>query len=838
MLLTNEVITYMEYYAHYDKKKNEKQLLKVHLNSVAKLAAAQVTPLVFFDDIDNSIIREVAYWTGYYHDIGKYSDYFQDYLIKNKNSKLKNHAHISACFIYNFLNNTLNQENVDRESFKVFVFLCYLSTRLHHTSLRKNALFQENMWKEMQKLEKHFQKKGEDVFRDLELENKMEFERYINCFDIESLKKSKRDMEYIPLMFNNGRIRDVRWYFLLIYIFSILIDVDKLDSAYISPHKVKKVSPDNVTKYLDTIRVGKEKSDLMDNREEARIAMLGVIDKLTDEEIKNTKFFTLTVPTGIGKTLSSLQCALKLQDRIEEVEEYTPRIITAIPFINIIEQNVKEYENVLSNQAKVVVHHRLSDFSSRLASYEETSVDKALLETEAWDGDIILTTFVQLFHSIFTGENKPLKKINKLAGSIVILDEAQAIPEDYMPLVGATLQMISKYYGTRFILMTATQPKLLQFGDMLLSEDNIVLENSQRLELLPDNEKYFNQLNRTRFVFLLDKKMTTQEFIEIYFQKWLSDKSGLVVVNTIKRSIEIFSELEKELKKRESDVPIYYLSTNIIPKARRQVIAEVKDILQRNEPVILVSTQTIEAGVDLDFDMGFRDFAPLDSLIQTAGRVNREGKKGNNLPVYIMQLGNDNNYVYDLSHRQSTLDLFIRKEEIKEEEYRELIEEYYSLALDRGISDKSRYIWDEGIMKLDFEALKEFRLIDNIDEVADVFVEEDERASDLADAYEALLNYENEFCYDLVPVLGDDYKDIKGELDIFQRKALIRLVMTKMNDYIIQIRVTKLIKNRPIEFVVRGDADSSLFWVPPDQEKQYYDEKTGFINESGEGFIL
>ncbi|WP_077369029.1 CRISPR-associated helicase/endonuclease Cas3 [Anaerosalibacter sp. Marseille-P3206] len=828
----------MEYYAHYDKEKNEKQFLKDHLNSVAKLAEAQVPPLVCFDDIDNSIIRDVIYWTGYYHDIGKYSDYFQDYLINNKNSKFKNHAHISACFTYNYLNNNLNQENLDRKTFEVLIFLCYLSTRLHHTSLRKNGLFEKSMWKEIKKLEEHFLIKGEDVFRDLGFENKMDLECFLNYFDIELLKENKRGVEYIPLMFNNGRIRNVRWYFLLIYIFSILIDVDKLDSAYISPYKVKKISPDSVTKYLATIRFGKEKCDLMDNREEARITMLEVIDKLTDEEIKKTKFFTLTAPTGIGKTLSSLQCALKLQDRIQEVEEYTPRIITAIPFINIIEQNVKEYENVLSNQAKIVVHHRLSDFSARIASYKETPVDKALLETEAWDGDVILTTFVQLFHSIFTGENKPLKKINKLAGSIVILDEAQAIPEDYMPLVGATLQMISKYYGTRFILMTATQPKLLQFGDMLLSENNIVLESARRIELLPNNKKYFNQLNRTKFVPILNKKINTQEFIEIFFEKWESNKSGLVVVNTIKRSIEVYNGIKKELADRDFGVPIYYLSTNIIPKERRQVIDEVKKILDRSEPVILVSTQTIEAGVDLDFDMGFRDFAPLDSLIQTAGRINREGKKGTNLPVYIVQLGNDNNYIYDLSHRQSTLDLFKKKEEINEEDYGELIDEYYNLALARGISDKSRYIWDEGIMKLDFDALYEFKLIDNIGEVVDVFLEEDEKASDLADAYEALIKYENEFNYDLVPVLGEDFKDVKGELDIFQRKALIRLVMTKMNDYIIQIRINKLIKNRPIEFVARGDAVSSLFWIPLDQKEQYYNENTGFIDESGEGFIL
>jgi len=827
----------MEYYAHYDKDKDEKQLLEMHLNSVAKLAIVQIPSIVHFEDINNSIIKNAVYWIGYFHDIGKYSDYFQNYLIKGKDSKFKNHAHISACYIFNFLNNYLDQENIDKESFKIFIFLCYLSTRLHHTSLRKERLFEKSIWEEMYELEKHLKRKGKEIFRDLKFENKIDFEYFLNCFNIKPLIENKRDVEYIPLMFNNGRIRDVRWYFFVIYIFSVIIDVDKLDSAYVSPHKVNKISPNDVTAYIDIIHSEKEKSVLIDRREKARITMLEVIEKLTDEEIKNTKFFTLTAPTGIGKTLSSLQCALKLQNRIAEIEGYIPRIITAIPFINIIEQNVEEYEKALAGKAKIVVHHRLSDFSAKIASYKETSVDKALLETETWDGDVILTTFVQFFHSIFTGENRPLKKINKLAGSIVILDEAQAIPEDYMPLVGATLQVMSKYYGTRFILMTATQPKLLQFGDMLLSESNIIVDSSKRIELLPDNKMYFNRLNRTKFIPILDKKMNTYEFIKLFFKKWRKNKSGLIVVNTIKRSIEIYNKLSSELKKQDCDIPIYYLSTNIIPQKRRQVIGEVKKLLERNRPVILVSTQTIEAGVNLDFDMGFRDFAPLDSLIQTAGRINREGKKGNNFPVYIVQLEEDSHYVYGLSHRQSTLSLFKGRKEIPEAEYRKLIEQYYELALKREISDKSEFIWNEGIIKLNFDALKEFKFIDNIGEVVDVFVEKDKEASDLADAYEALLKYKDEFSYDLTPILGEKYKNVEGKLNIFQRKALIRLIMAKMNDYIIQIRVTKLIKNRPVEFSVRGNTDSSLFWVPINQINQYYNEKTGFIDENGSSFI-
>jgi CRISPR-associated endonuclease/helicase Cas3 len=829
------------YYAHYDKEKNEKNYLKDHLNSVGNLVYQQIPPTVNFNNISNELIKEISYCIGMFHDLGKYSNYFQEYLINGIDSHLKNHAHISACYTYSYLSKKLEKCIQDIEHQKILTFLCYLCIRLHHTSLRRDGLFSYAMWNDLKILQNHFIEKANTILDDIDFQNKMNLEEFCTYFDIESLEKNKRYLEYMPVKFQNGRINNPKWYFLLIYLFSLLIDLDKLDAAYLSPRKIELVSPENVIIYLKTKHGDSNKNlDLNNRREEARNSMLQVINKLTDEDVKNVRFFTLTAPTGIGKTLSSLQSALRLQERIHKVEGYIPRIITAIPFINIIEQNKDEYKNVFGEDARMVVHHRLSDFSSHNLSKEEIPIDKALLETESWEGDVILTTFVQLFQSIFTGENRLLKKINKLAGSIVILDEAQAIPECYMPLIGATLQMMAAYYGTRFILMTATQPKILEFGNMLFNLCGIKGYSNKKVELLPNHHKYFEGLNRTKFVPLLNEKLDTEEFIELFFEKWPNSKSTLIVVNTIKRSIEIYKEIINEVKLRKYNVPVYYLSTNIIPTKRKAVIKEVKSILDTEQPVILVSTQTIEAGVDMDFDIAFRDFAPLDSLIQTAGRVNREGKKGRNLPVYIVQLEKDTHYVYKLTHRQSTVDLLMEKEEIMENEYGKLIDKYYNLALDRGVSDESRIIWQEGIVKLDFDALKKFQLIDNIGEVCDVFIEMDDIASSLADAYEEVLKYEDEINLNiLLKVFNESHvKGISNQPNIFERKALLKLIMSRMSDYIVQIRISRLKGNRPIEFVARGDVESNLYWVPPGQLSEYYDENTGFIDERGMGYII
>ena len=149
----------------------------------------------------------------------------------------------------------------------------------------------------------------------------------------------------------------------------------------------------------------------------------------------------------------------------------------------------------------------------------------------------------------------------------------------------------------------------------------------------------------------------------------------LVVVNTISRSIELFRVLKKSFEKVRDKPIVLYLSTNIIPMQRKQIIKKAKELLKREKPVILISTQTIEAGVDLDFDLGFRDLAPLESLIQVAGRVNREGKKGEYLPVYVVSLEDDVQRVYAFHHIDRTRTLLKNMTEILETEYGNLVQE-------------------------------------------------------------------------------------------------------------------------------------------------------------------
>lgn len=826
----------MEYLAHYDKGKNIKQTIKEHLIEVAESSRRQVPDSMDFGCINCEQLREVAYIMGYFHDIGKCSTYFQDYIKNGIDSKLKMHSHISACFVYNLLKKRLSIGNGSMEV-SILLFLTYLCVRQHHDCLHVgNQLFPrldvEGIWKTLNAIKCDLIK-NRDRISD-EIEGAVSPDELMELLNIDCIKDEAGDCAGMPFLFKSGRIKQSKWYFYLIYAFSLLIDNDKLNTAGIMPSTVRSIKPERVEKYLYKKNKGNSYSDICKKRENARTSMLRVIDGLSSSEIQNTSFFILNGPTGIGKTLSSFECVLKLKKKMEEIHNRSPRIIAAIPFINIIEQNKKEYENVLGKSVKLIVHHRLSDFTKLRKSSESLPIDKALLEVESWDGDVILTTFVQLFQSIFTGNNKSLKKINKLAGSIVILDEAQAIPEDYMPLIGAVLQEIARLYGTKFVLMTATQPKLLEFGSLLLKN-----HVPKSVQLLPECRMYFANLDRTQFIPMLDEEMSTEGFINLFFEKKDRDKSALIVVNTIMRSIEVFNGIKERFKKNADSTPVYYLSTNIVPKRRREVIKKVKKILDLRGNVVLVSTQTIEAGVDLDFDMAFRDFAPIDSLIQTAGRVNREGKKGKYLPVYIVRLGVDSQYIYDWTNREDTLKLLSSKSEFKENEYFDLTNEYYSHALQRHISEKSIDIWEKGILKLDFQEIEKFRLINEINQVCDVFIELDKKASNLADAYEAVLQNKEDATEYVKKALGERiFNRVRINGGAFERKALLKLVSGKMNDYVIQIRISNLIKNRPLEFADRNGVNSDLFWVPAAQSGDYYNIETGFISQNGNAFVF
>lgn len=308
--------------------------------------------------------------------------------------------------------------------------------------------------------------------------------------------------------------------------------------------------------------------------------------------------FTLTVPTGGGKTISSLAFALA-----HARKHHLNRIIYVIPYTSIIEQNAKVFREILGEQA-VLEHHSgvLYDLGKE-ATPDSIRMAQA---TENWDLPVIVTTAVQFFESLYSNRSSKCRKLHNLANSVIIFDEAQMLPIPVLrPCVHAISQLIA-HYGVSAVLCTATQPAL----NPIFSE---YLPGFSPTELCP--KEIFDSPVFHRVTFRKERKLTWDQLAD----RLNCCSQVLCIVNSRKGAQEVFHRLTGEGS--------YHLSTLMVPAHRQQILSEIRARLNAGLPCRVVSTSLIEAGVDVDFPAVYREEAGLDSVLQAAGRCNREGKR-------------------------------------------------------------------------------------------------------------------------------------------------------------------------------------------------------------------
>jgi CRISPR-associated endonuclease/helicase Cas3 len=314
--------------------------------------------------------------------------------------------------------------------------------------------------------------------------------------------------------------------------------------------------------------------------------------------------FTLTLPTGGGKTLASMAFALN-----HAVEHELKRIIYVIPFTSIIEQNAGVFKNILGAE-NVLEHHSNFDWEQvkrreKLESRDDETnkiYEKLKLASENWDIPIVVTTNVQFFESLFASQKSRARKLHNLAKSVIIFDEAQMLPREYMKPSMLAVQELVLNYGATALFCTATQPLLKQF----------MPDTPDFVELAPDVQELFDFYKRVRV--RQAGKLTDPELLEQINRQ----SQALCIVNTRKHAKGLFAKLSEDGR--------FHLSTLMCPAHRKETLLVVRDRLTNSETCRVVSTQVMEAGIDVDFPVGFRALAGLDSVIQAAGRVNREGK--------------------------------------------------------------------------------------------------------------------------------------------------------------------------------------------------------------------
>ncbi len=322
-------------------------------------------------------------------------------------------------------------------------------------------------------------------------------------------------------------------------------------------------------------------------------------------------FFRLAVPTGGGKTLSSL--AFALQHALKYDYE---RIIYAIPYTSIIDQTAKVFRDVLGDAQALIEHH--SDIALQDPENPTLPEIRRRLAAENWDASLIVTTTVQLFESLLGCGTGKCRKLHNIAHSVIVLDEVQMLPVYFLTPILDVLRQLVTHYGVTVVLCTATQP------DFESRQGFEGLENIREIIPLSAQERHFATLRRVEYQLPKADETWTWEQVATRVQ---AEQQILVIVNTRRDATELMDMLTPgDTLDEEDSSALFHLSTRLCGMHRRAVSEEVRRRLKAGEPCRLIATQVIEAGVDVDFPLVMRAVGPLDRIVQAAGRANREGK--------------------------------------------------------------------------------------------------------------------------------------------------------------------------------------------------------------------
>jgi len=597
--------------AHINPINFKEQSVKEHLYNVSKMSKEYGAKIS---------LNATAELIGILHDMGKATNKFDSYIhysSSHPNDKsLKgsiNHSTAGAKFIYdNFYNTTDPYQKFTAQ-------LISLAICSHHGGLIDCLDLS-----------------GIDIFT-----NKMNTDKEIfyhealcnykeECFETANINelfiKSKEEIRDILTKINkiddSAKFGQFAAGMLQKYLFSCVIDADRYDTYTFMEGKDQKQSIDNSALWKEL--ADKLEIELESYPKESRIDLLREEVSVSCKNFaeKEPGIYQLSVPTGGGKTLSSLRYALEHAKKFNK-----DRIFYIIPFTTIIDQNARDIKDILCRDDVILEHHSNLIVDNQQEDYK--------LLTERWDSPIVLTTMVQFLDTLFSGGTQGVRRLHNLANSIVIFDEIQAIPVKCINMFNSAINFLSNICNATIILCTATQP--------LLSTTKMPLKLSENPNMILDMQEKFEQFKRVN---LVDKRLVggynAVSIKDLVLNTMNQVESVLVILNTKNSAKEIFNELKKaniDLPK-EKQYLIFHLSTNMCPSHRMKILNDMREKLGK-ERVICISTQLIEAGVNISFGCVVRSLAGLDSIAQAAGRCNRHGE-GSCSDVYIVNIEGEN----------------------------------------------------------------------------------------------------------------------------------------------------------------------------------------------------
>lgn len=797
----------MPIYSH--RGENYEQLLADHLKGTYEwgMHYLSLTPNKVIRNLPGHILKACLLL----HDIGKATQYFQDYLEgKKADEELKSHSLFSAVlFLFGLIKRGLNKEE------EIHAICAFMAIYRHHSNLTGiDAVLKVDIEKQKEILSTQW----DSVMKDNVLSNLLEdigidrdiAEHIVSAVSIhEIVYEVKCLLAKIRREFNREyrRIKieqNLNNYFLFESMFSLLIDSDKSQIALRNTALIQRqdLSGVDVKKFMILEGIGTKDTFLNHLRKEA---FLEVNRKVDEIDIEKNKIMELTLPTGMGKTLASFNFSFGLRKKLKDKTGDDYRIVYVLPFLSVIDQNSGILEKIIKKSCPhalnaLVKHHHLQPITWDTNGDEEiVNYNMAEILVEGWNGEVIATSFVQFFETLIGFSNRRQRKFCKLSKCIIIIDEIQALPVKYYELIRKVLIEYSELSDSYVVAMTATQPR--------------IFKNNEIVSLCLSG-KYFGQVNRIELLNRLNTPETIESLIDgLCLEK---EKKYLFILNTIQCAKKVFEAIVEKFPDWKSG----FISAHVVPVERLERIDEIKD----NKYDLIVSTQVVEAGVDIDFDVVYRDIAPLPAIIQSAGRANREGTgKGR---VVVIKLVRENGCSYASStYRQSTVDIdytqkiLNRRGIFSESELFDVVNEYYSIICNNEVkSQEDSYKILKGMALGEFSErqpddimpVSSFRLIEDDMESFPVFVEKDDVAANLWNTYTSVLTSE--------------------DIDRWEKKNKLDDILRKMSGYIINVSQNHLTNtNKPPE--IHG-----FLYISMNQLTNYYDGLTGFGRNSILGF--
>jgi CRISPR-associated endonuclease/helicase Cas3 len=525
----------------------------------------------------------LASWLGWLHDLGKCNPEFQAYLEaedQGRPGRKVPHAIWGAAFIYKLVIRGLG----DPESWKELAMPVYG----HHAGLPDSG--------ELSSALEHFLSEKPDALSLMQ--------RF--------LKGLQSSLPPLRLIRHSAREQETRRELFIRMLFSTLVDADYLDTeVHFEPENARLRSRwppiDELWKRFEPGREAHLRAHRVGVRTDPNVLRVRreVYEACLQAAETPPGIFRLTVPTGGGKTLSSLAFALK-----HACIYGLRRVIVALPYTSIIDQTARVYREVLGEDA-VLEHHSAFEFPESKDERQDAEAVRLRLASENWEAPLVVTTTVQLFESLFHNRPSKCRKLHNIVKSVIILDEVQALPPHILEPTLDVLCALVEDYGVTVVLSTATQPAFdgKRFRQVFRTQ-------KLRGEIVPQYPEHFRLLQRVRYEFC--RKPLSWNELAKEIRKL---PQVMVVLNTRRDALRLVEELEEENH-------IYHLSTLLCGAHRREILEEIRQRLAAGEPVKLVSTQVVEAGVDFDFPVVYRAIGPLERIVQVAGRCNREGKLG------------------------------------------------------------------------------------------------------------------------------------------------------------------------------------------------------------------